>query len=146
MHVVDGASVVGGIDDGDDRGLQLAQIAAAADFFERPVLVEHGLEACRVRNLTLLDQRLNGGENPPVHRLSKVFGLEKVGDPFEGHVVGQQRPEQPLLDLDILRRLAQTQPRIGERRRRAAGHEAAILRRGEGVDRGRVFEIVHAFV
>ena len=100
---VDGAAVILGIDDGGgfrgEAGEVLADRHAADVGFGR----HEGLQRDRGCDLAHPDQAAGGLEDGLMDRLEEVLRLQKVRHPIERVVVDQDRAQQALLRLDIVR-------------------------------------------
>jgi hypothetical protein len=68
------------------------------------LVAEKGLERDRRRDLAGLDEGRRDLVDAPVQILEEVRGLEEVRDPVIGVVVDQNRTEQGLLGIDVVRR------------------------------------------
>jgi hypothetical protein len=91
----------------DGRGGELAEIGRAAGRLHALVLLDIGLEGDGAHHLAALDQPRQRVEQLAVQRIGEVLGPQELGDPLVGGVVDQDRAEQGLLGLEIVRRLAQ---------------------------------------
>ncbi len=79
------------------------EILRAVELAQRLVLVEGDLEGQVVGEPALLDQAHHRAENPAVHGLVEVLRPQVLRDPVVGLVVDQDRAEQRLLGLDVVR-------------------------------------------
>jgi len=126
IEVVNGAAIVLGIENGDDRGGQAHEILCAADLGERAVLIEQILERHRIGDLAALDEARDGGEDAAVNGLGEMFGQQKFGDSVEGRIVDENGAQERLLGLDIARRRTVGLIAVAQRRdlRCGAFHDA----------------------
>ena len=102
-QVIDGAAVIIGVDDGGGLGGEAREIlrhGGAADV----VIAEKGLHRDRRGELAGADQRSRDLEDAPMNLLDEMLAAQIVGDAIEGVVVDEDRPEQRLLGLDVVRR------------------------------------------
>ncbi len=67
------------------------------------MLAEEGLERDRRRELARPDQRSGDLEDAAVNFLDEMLAPQEVGDAVEGVVVDEDRAEQRLLGLEIVR-------------------------------------------
>ena len=100
---VDRAPIILGIDDGGRFGGEAGEVLAdrhAADVgFGR----DEGLQRDRGRDLAHPDQAAGGLVDGLMDRLEEVLRLQKIRDPVERVVVDQNRAQQALFRLDIVR-------------------------------------------
>ena len=104
MPVEDGSPVIAGVDDRDDGGGEAGQVIRAADLVQGTVALEQVLERDRIGDLAHIDQLADGAEDAAVARIGEMLGLEEIGNPVEGPVVGEQGAEQRHLRLVVVRR------------------------------------------
>ena len=69
------------------------------------VLLQKALQRARVGGLREPDELRRLLVDLPVQRIEEVHRLEEIGDAIERLVVDQDRAEQRLLDLDVMRDL-----------------------------------------
>ena len=105
-EVVDGVAVVLGVDDGDDGVLEPRQIFRAAGLDQRRVLVEQIAQGEEVGDLAALDQRAGRLVDAAMHGIGEMLRPQELVDPVEDAVVGEDRAEQRLLGLVVVRRRA----------------------------------------
>ena len=103
-EIVDGAAVVRGVDDGGGFGREAREILADRHAADVGVGRQEGLQRHRRGDLAHADQAAGGLEDLLVQRLEEMLRLEEIRDAVEGVVVDQDRAEQRLLRLDIVRR------------------------------------------
>ena len=82
------------------------QIGDPAEFPERVVGLEIGLERHRGRDAVALDQRHRLLENAAVERFEEMVGGQRDGQVLDDTVVDQERTQKRGLGLDIARQLA----------------------------------------
>ena len=126
-QVVDGAAVVRGVDDGGRLGGEAGEILADVEPADVDVGGQEGLQRDRRRDLAGADQV--GGElvDLLVQRLVEMPRLEKIRDAVERLVVDQDRAEQRLLGLDVVRRDAILRRGAGRRSLRAVESAGAMV-------------------
>ena len=103
-QVGDGMAVVGGVDDGGGLGREAGEILAGVQPADIDVGGQEGLERDRRGDLAGADQVGRKLVKLLVQRLEEMPRLEEVRDPVERLVVDQDRAEQRLLGLDVMRR------------------------------------------
>ena len=147
-EVVDGAAVILGVDDGGGFRGEAGEILPDGHAADVGVGRQEGLQRHGRRDLAHPDQAAGGLEDGLMQRLEEVLRLQEVGDPVEGVVVDQDRAEQALFRLDIVRRAPKDRSsRVGgklEDVRISQGHgggyssdwvEIGILRAGRAIKR-----------
>ncbi len=102
-EVVQQPAVVAGVEDRLGGAGEAREIARAVELAQRLVLVERDLEGQVVGEPALLDQPAHRLEDPTVHRLVEMLRPQELRDPVIGLVVDQDRAEQRLLGLDVVR-------------------------------------------
>ncbi|MDF2782518.1 MAG: hypothetical protein K0S96_2323 [Geminicoccaceae bacterium] len=102
-EVVQQAAVVAGVEDRLGGAGEAREVARAVELAQRLVLVERDLEGQVVGEPALLDQPAHRLEDPAVHRLIEMLWPQELRDPVIGLVVDQDRAEQRLLGLDVVR-------------------------------------------
>src|SRR5215469_216113 len=102
VEIVNDTAVIGSVDDGDGSLGEASQILRAADISQCAILIEQILERYGIGNLAALDQLADSDEDPAVHRVAEVLGLEEFGNAKIGRVVYQQCAQQRLLGLGIV--------------------------------------------
>ena len=112
-QVIDGTPVILRVDDRGRLGREPGKILRGREPGDVGVGGQEGLERDRGRDLAGADQAGGDLEHLLVDRLEEVFRLEEVGDPVEGVVVDQDRADQGLLDLDVVRRVPVFVRRLG---------------------------------
>ena len=128
-EVVDRAAVVGGVDDRGRLGREPGEILARVQPADVEVGRQEGLERDRRRALAGAHQRGDVLVDLLMQRLEEMLGLEEVGDAIVRLVIDEDRAEQRLLDLDIVRRGAKKR-RILRRllaSSRFDGHDGPVL-------------------
>ena len=105
-EVVDGAAVVGGVDDGDGLGGKAREIVRDRHVADLLVGRQEGLDRHRIGHLAHADELGRDLEDLAVQRLVEMRGLQEIRDAVEGVVVDEHGAEQRLLRLDVVRRLA----------------------------------------
>ena len=106
VQIVDGASIVLGVDDGHRRAREPGEILPAAGLGQRLVVLEVGLERHRVRDLSTLDHVQHGVIDSAVHGQEEVLRLQKGGDQMDGLVVDEKGAQKRLLGFKIARQRA----------------------------------------
>ena len=104
-QVVDVAPVIVGVDDGRRFGREPRQILRHRDAADI-VLAEKGLQRDRRRELAGANHRAGDLEDAAMNLLDEMLAPKKVGDAVEGVVVDQDRAEQRLLGVEVVRRRA----------------------------------------
>ncbi len=112
-EIVDGAAVVGGVDDGGGLGGQTRQILRNGHPAE-VLLAEKGLERDRGGELSGANQLAGCLEDAAVQFLGEMFRLQKIGDAVEGVVIDQNGAKKRLFGLDIGWRGAKRRVRRGD--------------------------------
>ncbi len=102
-HVVDRAAVILRVDDRGGLGGETREVLANRHAADIGIGGQEGLQRDGGRDLAHPDQAAGGLENGLVDRLEEVLRLQKVGNPVERVVVDQDRAQQALLRLDIVR-------------------------------------------
>jgi hypothetical protein len=92
-QVVNGVTVVLGIDDGGRLGGEPRQILAHRHAADIDVGADEGLERDRGRDLAGADQVARKLIDFLVNRLEEMFRIEEIRDPVEGLVVDQDRAQ-----------------------------------------------------
>src|SRR4029079_10329575 len=105
-QVVDGAAVILGIDDGGGVGRQSPEILRDGQFAHRRIGLEEGLQRDRRRALAAQDQLRDRFIDACVQRIVEMPGLEEGRDTVDRLVVDEDRAEQGLFGLQVMRRLA----------------------------------------
>ena len=103
-HVVDRAAVVLRVDDRGGLGRETREVLANRHAADIGIGGQEGFQRDGGRDLAHPDQAAGGLENGLVDRLEEVLRFQKVGNPVERVVVDQDRAQQALLRLDIVRR------------------------------------------
>ncbi len=111
-EIVDGAAVVGGVDDGGGLGREPRQVLAHIEPADIDIGVEERLQRHRRGDLAGADQVAAELIDVLVDRLEEVCGLEEVGNPVVRLVIDQDGAQQRLLRLDIVRRGAVVRARL----------------------------------
>jgi len=127
-EVVDGVAVVLGVDDGDDSVLEPREILGAAGLDQRRVLVEEVAQGQEVRDLPALDQRAGGLVDAAVQRIGEMLLAQELVDLVVDAVVGEDRAEQRLLGLVVVRRHARRRIVAAQGRDVAGSGQAAFHR------------------
>ena len=102
-QVVDRAAVILGVDDGGGFGGEAGEVLADRHAADIGVGRQEGLQRDRGGDLAHPDQAAGGLVDGLVDRLEEVLRLEKVRNPVERVVVDQDRAQQALFRLDIVR-------------------------------------------
>ena len=118
-QIIDGAAVIIGVDDRRRLGGEARQILRHGDAADI-VIAEKSLEGDRRGELAGPDQRAGDLENAAMDFLDEMFAAQEIGNAVEGVIVDQDRAEQRLLGLDIVRRRAIGRLRDYWKRRSAA--------------------------
>jgi hypothetical protein len=82
---------------------QVRQIADAAQLLERRIALEPFEQHDRLGQLALADVLLDHRKQAGVERLVEVGRVQLVAQPLIGRVVEQERAEQRLLGLEVVR-------------------------------------------
>ncbi len=107
-EVVDGAAVILGVDDGGGVGGEAAKILRHGQLADGLGAVEEGLQRDRGRALAGPDQLGGVVVNAAVQRVVKMLRLEEAGNAVAGLVIDEDRAEEGLLGLKIVRRGAES--------------------------------------
>ena len=102
-EVVDAAPEIVGVDDGGRFGREPRQILGHGDAAE-VVLAEERLQGDRRRELAGANHRARDLEDAAVDLLDEMLASEEIRDAVERVVVDEDRAEQRLLGLEIMRR------------------------------------------
>ena len=102
-EIVDGAAVIGGIDDGRRLGGEAGQILGDRQARNVDVGGQERLQGDRRGELAGADQAAGVVIDLLMDRLEEVHRLQEVGHPVERLVVHQDGAEQGLFRLDIVR-------------------------------------------
>ena len=105
-EVVDQLGVVAGGEERDRGAGEADEIGGAAELLEAGVVLEEGLDGDRRRERVAPDALGRDLEDPGVDRVEEVRGLHEARDPVVDVVVDEQRAEQRLLGLDVVRQCA----------------------------------------
>jgi hypothetical protein len=105
-EIVDGAAVIGGVDDVDGFGGEASEIMGDGHVADLLVGGQEGFYGHRVGHLAHADELGRDLVYLAVQRLVKMAGFEEVRDAVEGVIVDQDRAEQRLFGLDVVGRLA----------------------------------------
>ncbi len=103
-EIVDQVAVLLGVDDADHRGREPGEVARAADAFEFLAAVHHPLQGDRVGGIAALGEDDAELEDLAVGRIREVLRLEEVDDLVDRRVVVENRAQQRLFGLDVVRR------------------------------------------
>ena len=103
-QLVDRPPVILGVDDGGGFGGEPGEVLADRHAADIGVGRQEGLQRHRGGDLAHPDQAAGGLVDGLVDRLEIVLRLQKVRDPVESVVVDQDRAQQALFRLDIVRR------------------------------------------
>ena len=122
-EVVQQAPVVVGVDDALGGAREAGEILRAVQIAQRLVVLERDLQGDVIGEPAAFDQAGHGREDPAVHRLVEMLGPQVLADPVIGFVVDQDRAEQRLLGLDIVRLGA----KAGRAARIAASVEGSVM-------------------
>ncbi len=104
-EIVNAAPVIVGVDDGGRLAGKAGQILRHGHAAEI-MFAEKSLERHRRRQLASPDQRSRDLENAAMNLLDEVLASEEVRDAIKCIVVDEDRPEQGLLGLEVVRRRA----------------------------------------
>ena len=96
-----------GIDHVHRRRRQPGEVGGTAGRLHVLVLLDVGFQRDRAHDLAALDQPRQRIEQLAVQRIGEVFRPQELGHALVGGVVDQDRAQQRLLRLEIVRRLAQ---------------------------------------
>ena len=102
-ELVDGAPVILGVDDGGGFRGEAGEVLADRHAADVGLGRQEGLQRDRGRNLAHSDQATGGLEDDLMDRLEEVLRLQEVRHPVERIVVDQDRAQQTLFRLDIVR-------------------------------------------
>ena len=102
-HVVDRAAVILRVDDRGGFGRDAGEVLANRHAADVGVGRQERLQRDGRGHLAHSDQAAGGLENGLMERFEEVFRLQEVGNPVERVVVDQDRAQQALLRLDIVR-------------------------------------------
>ena len=103
---MDKAAEIAGIDHVHRGGGEAREIRGAAGGLHILVALDIGLERDGAHQLAALDQASQGIEQLAVERIGEMLALEEFSDPMIGRVVHQNRAQQGLLRLEVVRRFA----------------------------------------
>ena len=106
-QIIDGPAVILGIDDGGRFGGKPRQILIDRQSGDVEVSRQEGLQRDRGREFSRADQAAGKLENALMDVLEEMLRLEKIGDAIERLVINEDRAQQRLLGLDIVRRHAE---------------------------------------
>ena len=101
-QIVDGATIIGRVDDGGGLGGESREILRHREPADI-VLAQPGLQRHRGGDLAGPDQGAGHLEDAAVNLLAEMLRLQEVRDPVEGVVVDEDGAEQRLLGLDVVR-------------------------------------------
>ena len=102
-EVVDRLAVVGGVDDGGRFGREPRQILRHGHVGDE-LVGQVGLDGDRRRGLAGADDLAGDLVDLAMDRLVEMLGQQEIGDAVERLVVDEDRAEQRLLRLDVVRR------------------------------------------
>ena len=102
-QVVDGTPVILGVDDGGCFGGETGEVLADRHAENVGIGRKEGLQRHRRGNLAHPDQAAGGLVNPLMDGLEEVFRFQEVRDPVEGVVIDEDRTQEALFGLDIVR-------------------------------------------
>ena len=102
-EIVDGAAVIGGVDDRRRLGGETGEILRDADAAEI-VFAQKGLQRDRRREFAGANELRRDIENAAVQFFGEILRLQEIRDAVESVVVDEDRAEQRLFRLDIMRR------------------------------------------
>ncbi len=105
-EVVDGAAIIGGVDDGDGFRREAREIVGDRHVADLLVGRQERLDGHRIGHLAHADEFGRNLEDLAVERLVEMRRLQEIGDTVKGVVVDEDGAEQRLLRLDVVRRLA----------------------------------------
>ncbi len=103
-EVVDHLRVVARGEGRDGGAREPGEIGRPAQFLQRLILFQIGLEGDRRGQRVLLDARDRHLEYALVDRFEEMLALHQAGDAVVDVVVGQDRAEQLLFGLDVVRK------------------------------------------
>ncbi len=106
IEVVNEATEIAGIDDVHGRRGEGGNVRGAAGFLHRLVILDVRLERYRAHDLPALDDARQGIEDLAVQRIGEVLAFQELRDPMIGRIVHEDRAQQSLFRLEIVRRLA----------------------------------------
>ena len=106
-QIVDGAAVILGVDDGCRLGGEPRQILIDGQPGDVEVDRQEGLERHRRCQLSGADEAAGKLEDALMDRFEEVLRLKEIGDAIERFVIDEDRAEQRLLGLDVVRRRAE---------------------------------------
>ena len=101
-EVVDRAAVILGVDDGRGFGGEAREILRHGEAAEI-VLAQERLQRDGRRHLAGADQLRGDLEDAPVNLFVEVLGAQEIGDAVERVVVDEDRAQQGLFGLDVVR-------------------------------------------
>src|SRR5262245_35834370 len=96
------STIIFGVDDRDRAGSKPRQVLCSANRYQRSILIEKTFESDRVGSLTAFNHLSNGGKDPTMHSITKMFDLQKFGDPKIGSVIDQDRAQQCLFGVGVV--------------------------------------------
>ena len=102
-EVVDRAAVVGGVDDGGRFGREAREVLRDRHAGDIDVGRQEGLQRHRRGELAGADQAARDVVDLLMDRLEEMLRLEKIGDAIKRLVIDEDRAQQRLLRLDIVR-------------------------------------------
>jgi hypothetical protein len=105
-EVIDGAAVVGGVDDGDGFRRKPREIVGDGHVADLLLGRQERLQRDRIGHLAHADQFRRDLIDLAVQGLVEMRRFQEIRDPVEGVVVDEDGAEQRLLGLDVVRRLA----------------------------------------
>ncbi len=105
-EVIDGAAEILGIDDRGRLGGEPRQVLIERKAGDIQIGRQERLQGHRRRQLVGADQTAGKLKDLPMNRLEEMLWLKEVGDAVERLVIDQDRAQQRLLSLDIMRRRA----------------------------------------
>ena len=103
-EIVDRAAVVGGVDDGGRFGREAGEVLRHGHAGDIDVGRQEGLQRHRRGELAGADQAARDVVDLLMDRLEEMFRLKEIGDAVERLVIDEDRAQQRLLRLDIVRR------------------------------------------
>ena len=106
IKIVDRASVIARIDDGDGAGGETVQIGVPSQLGKGLVMLEIEPQRMRVGFLSALQLFADGLVNTAMGRLGEMLDPEKIGNLLVGAIIHQQGTQQRLFRLDICGRHA----------------------------------------
>src|ERR1700734_2094855 len=104
-EVIDAAAIVVSVDDGRRLAGEAGEILRHSDAAEI-MLAKEGLERHRRRQLAGTDQRSRDLEDAAMNFLDEMLASEEIRDAVERVIVDQDRAEQRLFGLEVVRRRA----------------------------------------